>query len=533
MQNILLPFPWIVALSLLIFVDAGGDDANCNAKKNVRSGAALLQVSANPISNDSFIEPSSLAVSETLLSEGEHAATLAEVRQASQGGGGKISIFTLKIKYLDHYMFWEMAIGMFLFTIAVDRLQALADHLVRDSEAGQMLLARVYGEFCMFGAVAIGLFMGNNLMKIKSATFSILEFVDILCSVACCALIFIVATLFVAHQRENKTWLEYEEADDADVGEPEGNNLGVAEYKVMARSFTKIKKLPNGFVYAVYLKECFVRDACDVMNIEWDTWAIFAVVCLVQYMWKIWYPDYHVSTFGYLWAAVFVNLACTVAHAGLLIHVKRIYNCFLSDVVALSKEGDSPTLDHPMSEKWGSRVRWALQMVSIMNTFLLAQFLMHECHNIKVAGASRLWYLGLATPLVANILLILPQMTHKLSIVEAFYGTNDEALDAVLTMVNRVQEDMLYVRMLWECRGCPEPDDHQDYDLESFSEALEKDFGLHMSAARARRLFLSFDTDLSGTVSAKEFLAGLRDEQEDNLKHRASFYNQSSSIIDD
>lgn len=444
--------------------------------------------------------------------------------RSTSRGGGKKSIFQLKIEDVDNYMFWKILALMLVFTIGVDRLQAFLDYKTRDSESGKMLLKRVYGEFVMFGVVAISIFIGNNCVKLESITFSQLEFVDILCSLACCSLIAIVATLFVAFKSINEKWLDFEEGEDPPGATPSGTELGPVEYRVISRRFKEVHRLPENFVYSVYLKECFVRDCCDVMNVQWDTWVVFMGIAFGIWMLKLSpYAPGVMAVDTYLLQTLVCNLCVFGLHVGLVFYVGGVFKEFLTSIPEQAQEDVSTGIDHPKSEQWGASVRWGMQAISLWNTFMLAGFLMHGIHTINVNPVSSMWYILLVAPLLTNIFVFLPMVTYKLSIIEAYYGSDPEALDAVLTQVCKLDEDMRYVRMLWSYKGEPAPSaGDQDYDMESFIQALADDFELHVSESRGRRIFKSFDINGDGTVSAQEFLDGLKGTTKKTLRSMAS-----------
>merc|ERR1719198_336218 len=145
-----------------------------------------------------------------------------------------------------------------------------------------------------------------------------------------------------------------------------------------------------------------------------------------------------------------VNLGLFLAHAGLAVYVYRVYASFVADIPRLAAESSTEPLNHPQSEHWGHQVRWCLQFISISNTFMLGQFLMNLIHVVNVNAVGSIWYALLVTPLAVNITVCLPAITKWLALVEAFYGSNAEALDAVITLMNKVDEDMRYVRLLWK-----------------------------------------------------------------------------------
>jgi len=409
-----------------------------------------------------------------------------------------------------------------LFTVVVERLIEYLQRRSMFSESNSMILQQVLAEFCLYGLVAMGVFVCNNFVKVSEKDYARLEFADILCFIANCLLISVVAVLLVTYAPDTQTYLDYETCDVAESNAA-GYQLGIAEFKIMARRFREFHKLPKHFIYTIYLKECYVRDVCDVMKVEWYTWGFLACFTLTFCFFKALYQSYGaMEASAFLRLMQLMNMIPLIVYLILYSHISSLYGTFLRSLPKMALEHSKEPIIHPMSKEWTYRFRWLLQIVSIANTLLLGAYFMIELFTIRDTQSSKWWYPMLVAPLVIGIVVLLPLITRKLSILDAFYAHNDEAMDAVLTRFCKVDEDMRYIRMLWECKGKPAPRmDEGDYDIDMFLKALAEDFELHVSVARGDRLFRCFDTDQNGLISKQEFMDGLNGKWKSDVRHCA------------
>merc|ERR1719387_3471155 len=107
-----------------------------------------------------------------------------------------------------------------------------------------------------------------------------------------------------------------------------------------------------------------------------------------------------------------------VLHVVLASHIRAAFVEFLACIPAMvtDPEGEEHSV-HPKSVGWAKRSRWAMQILALANTFLLAGFLMHGIHTINIQATSRAWYFIMVFPLSLNIFLVLPAVVYMLCIV--------------------------------------------------------------------------------------------------------------------
>lgn len=159
-----------------------------------------------------------------------------------------------------------------------------------------------------------------------------------------------------------------------------------------------------------------------------------------------------------------------------------------------------------MPQNWGPWVRWGLQSASLINSFLACVFGMHIWWNLTLESSNR-WVMvpSLLLPLVLNVAVLLPMIIYRLTIVEAFFIPNHDAIDSALEFLSRFEEDIKYLVKQWEAKGRPPLPDFDMGVEERELERVLRRMGLHISSARMHRLFHKFDKDNNGLVDACEF----------------------------
>merc|ERR1719335_857417 len=106
-------------------------------------------------------------------------------------------------------------------------------------------------------------------------------------------------------------------------------DFALSEFYVTSRFFKRSRRLPRNFVYSVYLKECFVRDCCDIMNVQWDTWLLFTCLAGALWMMKQFYSSTGMSIDAYLTTFLTCEIAVCVLHFLLASHIRTAFNEFL------------------------------------------------------------------------------------------------------------------------------------------------------------------------------------------------------------
>ena len=111
-------------------------------------------------------------------------------------GGGSIFQMSYKYVFFDSFL-WVLMAVMFCFMIAVDRIINYSKQSVKGNYCLTELMDKIQAELLMFGAVAISLFLFENILTgLDDTQHMQFEFVDIVCSFGACALLAIGGTLY-------------------------------------------------------------------------------------------------------------------------------------------------------------------------------------------------------------------------------------------------------------------------------------------------------------------------------------------------
>merc|ERR1719252_383756 len=98
---------------------------------------------------------------------------------------------------------------MLVYTIFVDRAQALAAYLSQGDRCDEMFVQQIYG------LVAISLFIGQNLLgRMPVKYFVLFEFTDILCSMGACSLILVGVVLHSFRRKLERSWTSFRDLDE-------------------------------------------------------------------------------------------------------------------------------------------------------------------------------------------------------------------------------------------------------------------------------------------------------------------------------
>lgn len=431
---------------------------------------------------------------------------------SAEGGHMHHSVFAMHMTDLDTPTFWEIFTGMIIFTVIIDRAQALADHLAKDSEDHRMFLERVYAELMMFGIVAISIFIYSNVSSISEHTHTLFEFVDILCSMGACSLIGIAACFFVMETFYSRRWEAMENSTD--------NDDATSHYKNMREAFIQKAQLSSDFVFNRYLERQLVKHALEVMSVRWTTWLAFLVVPAIGLFHREYVHQNAMSNTGCLELMACLNFMTFIGHLCLLWWLRwarQKLDESLEDGDHAHQTKEVMRSTQPVTESSISRHTQLLQLLALSNAFLIAVFLMTELYN---AGATRKpmeWLVLEGTTLFLNTVVLLPQILVKLSVVDGFFVPCGQVIGAVLELNSRVDADVRELRQHWIKQGRKMPEMTQDGDAEAvmdeeqFSDLLH-DLRLHVSQARQQRLFTSLDADNSGTIGMKEIMDTLNSE---------------------
>jgi len=427
------------------------------------------------------------------------------------GGTGQTEecVFQLGLELIGSVTFFAVLAGMFTFTLCVDQALGKIDDYVGDEGNLRMLWQRMSSELMMFGIVALSIFTCRHFFTLDHSLFILIEYADIMGSLACCSLIVIVGAIVVAHDRLDTQWSRYEAM--VDVEEPVGRNLRAGEFKALAQSFVSMHQLPSQFLFCTYLHTCFLLDCCELMCISWHTWLVFIGVSLLALLVKGYDHPGAPPSLLYLEVILVIHTCVLFAHLGLFYMVNKSYAALIARTPFMLREpADEAHRVHDVGENWSARLKFAIQLGGVTSMFLIAHYLMNVVHIIRTDGhASLAWYLAVI-PLLVCIIFIIPSVINRFSIVDAYYGGSPDALDNVLTAISQREDDIRYVRQRWNSIGRPKHTACEGPLDEKGVKMYLRELGLHVSGRRARRIFTYFDVDKDGRVTSDEIVKVLK-----------------------
>jgi hypothetical protein len=420
----------------------------------------------------------------------------------SRGGGGDHdSIFLLKLEdgLLQNALWW-IVVGMLVYTICVDRAQALAQYLSQGDRCDEMFVQRIYAELQIFGLIAISLFIFQNLLgRIPGKYFVLFEFVDILCSMGACSLIVVGVVLYSFRKKLERSWTQFRDLNNlhdkmsANASSAYEHDQGFLDFYVMAAHFRLNNNVPADFDFFLYMRESLSQSICFLININWITWCAMLLFSLVQTFFVYYSPTSGKQQFAVVWFGV----SCWLVAANILViyvwlsmtmkdlrhHIgsspERIESCWrqcAAEAHVASSESakvpvglaDNPGLlkrlhfdeklanllkkggvDDNISERKAFGIKASqqvLQILALFSCFQLALYVMTVAYNIQAEGMNALWHLVMIAGFCASTFYLLPMAISVLALIQGYAQPDPDVLDAVITESKEFERDCEYVK---------------------------------------------------------------------------------------
>lgn len=458
----------------------------------------LLQLNAaRPDASDTRAPPRPLALADA------GTATSARVTSHRGGGDDHASIFLLHLEDgLLQRALWWIILGMLVYTIMVDRAQALAQYLSQGDRCDEMFVQRVYAELQIFGLIAISLFICQNLAgRMPVKYFVLFEFTDILCSMGACSLIVVGVVLHSFRKKLERSWTPFRDLDDIhdklsqNVSVAHDYDQGFLDFYVMAAHFRLNNNVPSDFDFFLYMRESLSQNICFLININWITW--FAMLgCSVVATFFVYYsPTEGKPHLAVVWFAT----TCWLVAAGILaIYVwlsrsmrelreiigsnpERVEACwrqctadghgpslqsmktrigleenpgllkrlhFDEKLADLLKQG-STSSHHELAQKKKAGIgvcQQLLQVLSLLACFQIALYVMTFAYNISAEGMNALWHLVSIAGFCVSIFYVLPMAISVLALFQGYAQPDPDVLDAVIDESKAFERDCEYVK---------------------------------------------------------------------------------------
>lgn len=325
------------------------------------------------------------------------------------------SIFEMRFAEIDAPAFWGIFFGMLVVTVLVDRLESFASEHARRSRAEQMFLDRCNSELAMFGIVGLSIFVIGTVSEEVNLRYAhLVEFVDIVCSMGACNVIGFAAILFCSRRSLEQRWRQM---STARTEQRRGDFHG------MARRFLKKRHLVPGFQYHRYLSEVLARNAVDLMVIDAKVWATLLVCVLL-----IWGASSWTATKDDRTYLIFY----TTCHWSIFLGFFAVFLWSYKTYQVLVYSSHSDADGHGPSRWEIARMKWFLQLFTLLSSFAGSIYIMHTDNNIRAYNTCWYWRANFCTPLILCVFVLMPRTLEYLTVVDAFYETDKEALDKVL-----------------------------------------------------------------------------------------------------
>jgi hypothetical protein len=491
----------ILRASLALNVSDCSEDLNL---LQLSVGARPEWSDARDESSDTHAEASPRPLSFASVARDTKAETLAEVTTGIKGGGDHDSIFLLKLAdgLLQRALWWIIII-MLVYTIMVDRAQALANYLAQGDRCDEMFVQRVYAELQIFGLVAISLFIGQNLIgRMPVKYFVLFEFTDILCSMGACSLIVVGVVMHIYRKKLERSWTTFRNLDDLhgkmneDASTAHDYDQGFLDFYVMAAHFRLNNNVPTDFDFFLYMRESLSQNICFLININWITW-IAMLACAIMTTTLVYFSpaadDPHLAVLAFAaacWSvaagilAIYVWLTRSMSELRQQIgsSPERVEACWRQCVLAgggdVSKQvksqhdlAENPGLlkrlhfDEKLAEllkqssnqsheeslardkRFGIGVcQQLLQILSLLACFQIALYVMTVAYNIKAEDMNALWHLVSIVGFSASMLYLLPMAISVLALIQGYSQPDPDVLDAVIDDSKAFERDCEYVK---------------------------------------------------------------------------------------
>lgn len=400
------------------------------------------------------------------------------------------SVFQQHLTAVDVPFFWRVFLSVVLIIACVERAQSYAYWWAEENRTLEKFVDSVCRELMMFGFVAVGLFLFTELfMKLDEETYALFELVDLTLSLTAWSLI-IMAGIFMgwANIRRNQ-WLALHTGLSQNEAEVEAFNS-------LSWFFKRRMKLKPDFLFHWYLDECLAFNCTEVIALEWKLWLLFLTVPASALTIRV-HIGHSMSNEQFLFLLTVLNWTSFIVHAMLLSWISYQYRN-LRDTARLLDDTD---INDPLRGQYNV-VSFALQFMSLFNTFLLAFFMLVALSNNLLLNTGVCYILFQSVPLVIVAAYLFPVLLCRFSVLQGVHCPHPEVIGYILEQDKQFEEDLATLRTAYNEQGRPDVKNFVG-DRDDFKKIL-KDMKIYLSNDRCLRLFLAMDLDRVGIITKKE-----------------------------
>mmetsp|Transcript_110757 Transcript_110757/g.336749 ORF Transcript_110757/g.336749 Transcript_110757/m.336749 type:complete len:529 (+) Transcript_110757:2-1588(+) len=465
------------------------------------------------------------------------------------GGGG--SIFQLEFEVIaDSTSFWLLCLTMIIFMIIIDRLQWALEHWAGNDFCKRRFMERINAEMMMFGIVAITLFLFQYVfLKLDDKGNDQFHYVDLLCSIAACTLIFFGGCLMLFMQWMTRHYRNFgQKTIDQHL-----------EFYVMAGTFMAKWCVMPGFSFAYFLRESLGLAICELITIDWFPWlfmvppALIGLIVtastdaddianetkvLVFVLYNVFWLVLMLAFTGWiLWRRKLVreyvgmkdksSIRGVVEQfsrkkAGEKQHLPKVAGNFAKRLAEVAKENIENQEEPKLVKAWiTTRLMQGLSLGTTMNS---SMYLCHFAYAIGHVGLSGSWQVFCILPIVTCYCLI-PVIMVELALVNAILSPDHEILDRVTDDISRFSSDCEHILQQLENAAkegflpldelAAQVNNSAPIGRTRHFQAFLRSLHVCISTDRLKRIKQKMDADADGVLTITEFFNAVNGDPPD------------------
>lgn len=484
-------------------------------------------------------------------------------------GSDHESVFAIKYNDFNNKMFWSMAACLFIYTFAIDIVKEKVIHATRTERCNRVFVDRLFAELMVFGVVAMSVFAISQCYTMPMATFSLFEFSDILISFGAFFVIFTGIAFFRLRDIEDKHLekLYHQEQEEVNDVVSQADDIKALPLLVMDRAALEVTRSQffllnrldgDTFSWSIYVVESLNADICKFIEINQFTWLFLMGISVCIWLMHLAFgpvalsgdlSSYMVRLVSASWLTVLV-MAIIGLQARHVRH-KMNYMLGLTDIrelrhalgMAVSSSGVVDTFQARQEDKMDALklqckiIFQASQVTAVCMSVQLGFYFMHVLYNLVTFGMPWWWHLLFIAPPCIAFGLLLPYILIQFTHVRSFIDPDGDVIDAVIEGVGQAFHDLRFVQRQLEKKAQSEMPvfsaslkEYRSWAVQEFEKASgsvegapatewSKDefvsalnyIGVHVSKARAHRLFKVLAYEQGGMLKIEDFLQQMFD----------------------
>merc|ERR1719221_1622733 len=162
---------------------------------------------------------------------------------------------------------------------------------------------------------------------------------------------------------------------------------------------------------------------------------------------------------SYMLVMVLILVGFFLFHVLLVLYFHSIYKKMIAELHKEEAEGTEQK--QIVGSKWASRALWAVQINLLFICFHFGFYITHTRFILKDEDSAPLFHIIIILLFFSNILL-LPVSLPRVTMVDAFYSLDPDAVETVIARMQEAETDLLYLYKMWVKMGSPDLDSNKD-----------------------------------------------------------------------